>query len=70
MKLKITACSDKAFIRATLPLGYIELAAGRPANDNTVLPQATHHRHLIPSYPASGTAQQGIPLALTIGLGD
>ena len=67
MGLKITACTDKAFVHAALPLAHIEMRAASAANDNAVLPQArpaTHLRRLRPSLLASDVVQRAARVLL------
>ncbi len=53
----ITVCTDKAFLCALLPLGYLKLGATYAVNDNKALPEARQaiHSHC----PTSGTRSDG-----------
>ena len=63
MRTRLTACTDKAFFYATMPLVRIQLSAPCALNDNEVVPppqQTTHSRHpmrgLLPAHLARRAA--------------
>ena len=47
MRARLTACTDKAFLGALMPLAHLEFATARAVNDNKVSPLARR-----PTYPS------------------
>jgi hypothetical protein len=57
----LTACTDRTFFHATMPLAGLRCGAATPVNDNRVQPQvrpASRPRNLVPNRLASHVAQQ------------
>ncbi len=63
MRARLTACTDKAFFYATMPLVHIELSSAGATNDNKVLfqaPRIAHSRRVIQGIPSGHLVKRAI----------